>query len=92
MALNRSLIGNQSGEEESGSHSVAALRYLAVYPRWLLALGALTAVVDVVYAVFNSVRLLEWVTTALFLCYVCSLAIEAVHLGGREQLLLASHA
>lgn len=56
--------------------SVAALRYHPTCPRWLLILGAFTALVDIMYGVFHTVYLLEWFTTALFLCYVGLLGAE----------------
>ncbi len=49
--------------------SVAALRYHATCPRWLLILGAITALVDILSGVFHTVYVLEWVTVSLFLCY-----------------------
>jgi hypothetical membrane protein len=63
--------------------SVTALRYIPACPRWLLALGGVTAVADISYGTFNSVRSLEWVTVALFLCYVCALGIETGRLERR---------
>lgn len=56
--------------------SVAALRYHSAYPRWLLALGGVVALVDVLSGVFHTVYALEWVTVALFLCYVGLVGIE----------------
>src|SRR6266446_3295383 len=50
--------------------SVAALRYHAALPRWLLIVGASTALVDMLYGVLHMVYVLEWVTTALLLCYL----------------------
>jgi hypothetical protein len=50
--------------------SVAALRYHATCPRWLLIVGASTALVALLYGIFHTVTALEWVTIALFLCYV----------------------
>jgi hypothetical membrane protein len=70
--------------------SVAAVRYAPTCPRWLLALGAVTAVADILYGVFNSVRLLEWITTALLLCYVCLLGVESGRLDDRERKALSS--
>jgi hypothetical membrane protein len=64
--------------------SVTAIRYVPTCPRWLLALGAITAVADIIYGVFNSVRPFEWVTTALFLCYVCSLGVQTSQLERRD--------
>jgi hypothetical membrane protein len=56
--------------------SVSALRYHPICPRWLLMLGATTAVVTLVYGILHTVMVLEWVTTALFLCYVGLLGAE----------------
>jgi hypothetical protein len=56
--------------------SVAALRYHATYPRWLLVVGASTALVDMLYGVLHTVTVLEWVTTALLLCYLGFLSAE----------------
>ena len=50
--------------------SIAALRYHPHYPRWLLVLGALVAVADIFSGIFHTVFLLEWITVALFLCYI----------------------
>lgn len=50
--------------------SVAALRYHAALPRWLLIVGASTALVDMLYGILHTVYVLEWVTTALLLCYL----------------------
>jgi hypothetical membrane protein len=54
----------------SFAFSVAALRYHPACPLLLLILGALTAIVTLVYGFFHSIIALEWVTVALFLCYV----------------------
>lgn len=56
--------------------SVAALRYHRACPRWLLIVGASTALVAMLYGIFHTVTVLEWVTTALFLCYVSLLGAE----------------
>jgi hypothetical membrane protein len=56
--------------------SVAALRYYATYPRWLLIVGASVALVALLYGIFHTVTVLEWVTTALFLCYMGLLGAE----------------
>jgi hypothetical membrane protein len=57
--------------------SVAALRYHAACPRWLLALGILTALTDMLVSMFfNTVHVLEWVIIALFLCYVVLLGLQ----------------
>ena len=56
--------------------SVAAIRYHPTCPRWLLILGALTALVDILSGVFHTVYVLEWVTVSLFLCYPVLLGAE----------------
>ncbi len=56
--------------------SVAALRYHHACPQWLLVVGASTALVAMLYGIFHTVTALEWVTTALFLCYVGLLGAE----------------
>jgi hypothetical membrane protein len=56
--------------------SVAALRYHPACPRWLLIVGVSTALVALLYGIFHTVTALEWVATALFLCYVGLLGAE----------------
>jgi hypothetical membrane protein len=56
--------------------SVAALRYHATCPRWLLLAGAFTALVDILYGVLHAVYVLEWVTVALLLCYLVLLGVQ----------------
>ena len=56
--------------------SVAAIRYHPTCPRWLLILGALAALVDILSGVFHTVYVLEWVTVSLFLCYPVLLGAE----------------
>ncbi len=56
--------------------SVAALRYHPACPRWLLVVGASNALVAMLYGIFHTVTALEWVATALFLCYVGLLGAE----------------
>jgi len=56
--------------------SVAALRYHPTVPRWSLALGVLTALTDIAFAVFsNKLFILEWITISLFLVYVIVLGV-----------------
>jgi hypothetical membrane protein len=50
--------------------SVAAVRYHPRCPRWLLALGVATALVDLLFSVVLNVPALEWLTVALFLSYL----------------------
>lgn len=56
--------------------SVAALRYHPAFPRWLLILGAFTALVAMLFGIFHTVFVLEWVTIAFFLCYVGLLGVQ----------------
>lgn len=56
--------------------SVAAIRYYPTCPRWLLILGALTALADILSGIFHTVYVLEWVTVSLFLCYPVLLGAE----------------
>jgi len=48
--------------------SVAALRYHAACPRWLLIVFAFAALVDMLSGIFHTITVLEWVTVALLLC------------------------
>jgi len=51
--------------------SVAALRYNPKWPRWLLLLGVLAALFDLLASIFfNNVPVFEWITVSLFLAYV----------------------
>jgi hypothetical protein len=50
--------------------SVAALRYRPDFPRWLLVFGLVAAFADIVSSIFNQSFVFEWITVALFLCYV----------------------
>jgi hypothetical membrane protein len=57
--------------------SVAALRYYQKCPRWILILGILAALTDMVASIFfGTVRILEWVIVALFLCYLLLAGLE----------------
>ena len=66
--------------------SVAALRYQSICPRWLLILGASTALVAILYGFFHTVTTLEWITTTLFLCYVGLLGAETNRLSTEVRL------
>jgi hypothetical membrane protein len=55
--------------------SVAALRYYPRYPKWLLAVGVLIAVEDMLWGTILNTYLVEWITVALFLAYVLLLGI-----------------
>lgn len=65
--------------------SVAALRYHPTCPRWLLIVGASTALVAMLYGAFHMVYVLEWVTTALFLCYLGLLGAETNRLSSETM-------
>jgi hypothetical membrane protein len=56
--------------------SVAALRYHAACPRWLLIVFVFTALVDMLSGVFHTATVLEWVTVALLLCSLALLGVE----------------
>jgi len=58
--------------------SVSALRYHPHYPRWVLGLGILTALVDILSGIFNQVTVLEWITVALFLVYLLIINLRPV--------------
>lgn len=60
--------------------SVAALRYHPTCPRWLLILGVLTALVAMLFGIFHTIFVLEWVTVVLFLSYVGVLGAETQRL------------
>ena len=66
--------------------SVAALRYHPECPRWLLAMGGVVALVDILSGIFHAVYALEWVTVTLFLCYVGLVSIGTNYLtSGRKM-------
>jgi hypothetical membrane protein len=59
--------------------SVAALRYHASCPRWLLILGAVTTLADLLFGLSKIVQttyVLEWVTIALFISYIVLLGAQ----------------
>jgi hypothetical membrane protein len=58
--------------------SVSALRYYPAWPRWLLAFGVLVAAVDILSGVCGSSYVMEWITVALFLFYICAVALKTV--------------
>jgi hypothetical protein len=61
--------------------SVAALRYHAQYPRWLLAFGALVAVVDMIAQIFfTDICISEWIVVSFLLSYCFLLGIGIEHL------------
>ncbi len=55
--------------------SVSALRYHRTWPRWLLVIGVLVALVDILSGVFGTSCVMEWITVALFLFYVSASSI-----------------
>jgi hypothetical membrane protein len=55
--------------------SVAAMRYYPNYPRWLLVLGGLVAVEDMVWGLALNTYLMEWITVGFFLIYIFLLGI-----------------
>jgi len=65
--------------------SVAALRYYPTCSIWLLIVGASTALVAMLYGFFHMVTVLEWVTTALFLCYLGLLGAETNRLSSETM-------
>lgn len=50
--------------------SVSALRYQPICPKWVMAVGLITALVDILSGIFHEVTILEWITVALFLTYL----------------------
>jgi hypothetical protein len=56
--------------------SVAAFRYYSKYPRWLLFLGIMIALEDMVWGMVLNTYIVEWLTVALFLFYILQLGIE----------------
>jgi hypothetical membrane protein len=56
--------------------AVAALRYHAACPRWLLIVFAFTALIDILSGAFHTATVLEWVTVALLLCSIGLLGVE----------------
>ena len=68
--------------------SVAALRYHASCPRWLLILGAVTTLVDLLYGIskiVSTIFVLEWVTIALFICYLVLLGAQTQRLSSETM-------
>ena len=52
-----------------------ALRYYSKFPKWLLALGFLTVIVNLVWSVILNIYPLEWATVVLFLIYILMLGV-----------------
>jgi hypothetical membrane protein len=68
--------------------SVAALRYHATCPRWLLILGAVTTLVDLLFGISKIVQtifVLEWVTIALFISYFALLGAQTQRLSSETM-------
>lgn len=65
--------------------SVSALRYQPTCPRWLLAVGVSTALVDMLFGFFHTVTVLEWATVALLLCYVGLVGVETNRLSSAKM-------
>jgi hypothetical membrane protein len=62
--------------------SVAMFRYYTRYPRWLLVVGAIVALVDMGVGIFFSdVPICEWIVVTLFLSYCLGLGIATQQLG-----------
>jgi hypothetical membrane protein len=64
----------------SFAFSIAALRYHRSCPRLVLYLGGLTAGADILSGILQTTYALEWITVALFLCYLCVLGAQAARL------------
>lgn len=54
---------------------IFALRYYSKFPKWLLALGILTVVVNIVWSLILNVFPLEWATVGLFLLFILLIGI-----------------
>ncbi len=57
--------------------SVAAMRYFPHYPRWMLVLGGLIAIEDMVWGLVLNTFIMEWITVSFFLIYILLLGIVA---------------
>lgn len=56
--------------------TAAALRYHLHFPKSLIFLGILVAVVDMIWSLLLNIYIMEWVTIALFLCFILLIGIE----------------
>ena len=65
--------------------SVAALRYHATCPRWLLILGVVTALVTLLFGIFHTIFVLEWVTISLFISYIVLLGAQTQRLSSETM-------
>lgn len=59
--------------------SIAALRYFPHYPRWLLGVGVVVVLANLLWSVALNTYLMEWITVGLFLAYTVLLGIETRH-------------
>ena len=55
--------------------SVAAMRYYPHFPRWVLVVGALIAIEDMIWGLVLNTYLMEFVTVGLFLGYILLLGV-----------------
>ena len=66
--------------------SVAAFRYHKEVRKWILVIGIVTTLTDLIVSVFfNKIQLLEWPVIFLFLTYCLLLGIETNRLGQRRD-------
>jgi hypothetical membrane protein len=66
--------------------SVAAFRYQNRIKKWILMVGVITTLTDLIVSVFyNKTQILEWPVIALFLIYCLLLGNEACRLGRLKQ-------
>jgi len=64
--------------------SVSALRYQPKCPKWVLILGGLTALIDILSGIFHENTSFEWVTVGLFLIYLITLSVKSRELQGKQ--------
>jgi hypothetical membrane protein len=73
---------NRIGTGTGFAFSIAAFRYHAWYPRWLLFFGAFVAIVNLCASIFlNEVHIAEWPVIALWLSYILLLGFATRRLG-----------
>jgi hypothetical protein len=68
--------------------SVAALRYHATCPRWLLVLGAVTTLVYLLFGISqipSTIYVLEWVTIVLFISDIALLGAQTQRLASETR-------
>jgi len=56
--------------------SVAALRYYPKFPKWMLMLGVVIALEDMLWGMVLNIYIMEWITVGLFLLYTLLLGIK----------------